>query len=71
MNMVKFTGGEIIANYLIKEGIKYDIGIPGHGNLALTDAFYKYKDKLQLIQPKTENAGIHLAVGYYRVTGFI
>ena len=51
--MVKFTGGEIIANYLIEEGVKYTVGIPGHGNLALTDAFYRYKDKLQLIQPKT------------------
>jgi len=67
--MPKYTGGEIISKYLIKEGIKYVIGIPGHGNLALTDAFYRNKDKLQLIQPKTENAGIHLAVGYYRVTG--
>jgi len=69
MNMVKYTGGEIIAKYLIKEGVKYVIGIPGHGNLALTDAFYRNKDKLQLIQPKQEMAGVHLAVGYYRITG--
>lgn len=67
--MVKLTGGEIITKYLIEEGVKYVVGIPGHGNLALTDAFYRNKDKLQLIQPKTENAGIHFAVGYYRVTG--
>jgi acetolactate synthase-1/2/3 large subunit len=67
--MPKYTGGEIISKYLIKEGVKYVVGIPGHGNLALTDAFYRNKDKLQLIQPKTENAGIHFAVGYYRVTG--
>ena len=67
--MPNYTGGEIISKYLIKEGVKYVIGIPGHGNLALTDAFYRNKDKLQLIQPKTENAGIHLAVGYYRVKG--
>ena len=67
--MPKYTGGEIISKYLIKEGVKYVIGIPGHGNLPLTDAFYRDKDKLQIIQPKTENAGIHLAVGYYRITG--
>jgi acetolactate synthase-1/2/3 large subunit len=67
--MVKLTGGEIIAKYLIEEGLKYIIGIPGHGNLALTDAFYKNKDNLQLIQPKTEYAGIYLAAGYYRITG--
>ena len=58
--MVEFTGGEIITNYLIKEGVKYVIGIPGHGNLALTDAFYRYKDQIQLIQPKQEMAGYYL-----------
>jgi len=67
--MPKYTGGEIISKYLIKEGIKYVIGIPGHGNLPLVDAFFKDKKKVQLIQPKQEMAGVHLAVGYYRVTG--
>ncbi|MFX1595096.1 MAG: thiamine pyrophosphate-binding protein, partial [Promethearchaeota archaeon] len=67
--MAKHTGGEIITKYLIKEGVKYVVGIPGHGNLPLVDAFYKDKDKIQLIQPKTENAGIHFSVGYYRITG--
>jgi acetolactate synthase-1/2/3 large subunit len=67
--MTKYTGGEIISKYLIKEGVKYVVGIPGHGNLPLTDAFFKNKDKLKLIQPKTENAGVYLANGYYRITG--
>ncbi len=63
------TGGEIIAKYLIKEGVKRVVGIPGHGCLPLVDAFYKNKDKLSIIQPKQEMGGVHLAVGYYRVTG--
>ena len=67
--MAIYTGGEIISKYLIKEGVKYVIGIPGHGNLPLVDAFFKDKDKIQLIQPKQEMSGVHLAVGYYRVTG--
>jgi acetolactate synthase-1/2/3 large subunit len=67
--MVRYTGGEIIAKYLIKEGVKYVVGIPGHGNLPLVDAFFKNKDKLKLIQPKQEMSGVHLAVGYYRITG--
>ena len=67
--MPKYTGGEIISKYLIKEGVKYVIGIPGHGNLPLVDAFFKDRDKITLIQPKTENGGVHLAVGYYRITG--
>jgi len=67
--MVRFTGSEIISKYLIKEGIKYVIGIPGHGCLALVDAFFKDKEKLTLIQPKQEQSGIYLALGYYRITG--
>jgi len=67
--MVKYTGGEIITKYLIKEGVKYVVGIPGHGNLPLVDAFFKNKENIQLIQPKQEMSGVHLAVGYYRVTG--
>lgn len=67
--MPYYTGGEIITKYLIKEGMKYVIGIPGHGNLPLVDAFYKDRDKLRLVQPKQEMSGVHLAVGYYRVTG--
>ncbi|MFX1353837.1 MAG: thiamine pyrophosphate-binding protein [Promethearchaeota archaeon] len=67
--MPEYTGGEIIAKYLIKEGVNYVIGIPGHGCLALVDAFFKDKSRLKLIQPKQEMSGVHMAVGYYRITG--
>ena len=67
--MAKYTGSEIIVKYLIKEGVKYVFGIPGHGCLPLTDALFRDKDKIQLIQPKQEMGGVHSAVGYYRITG--
>jgi acetolactate synthase-1/2/3 large subunit len=63
------TGSEIIVEYLIKEGMPYIFGIPGHGSLGFTDALYRYRDEIQVIQPKQEQAGVHMAVGYYRVTG--
>ncbi len=63
-----YTGSEIITTYLIKEGIKYVLGIPGHGNLPLVDSFFKEKDNLTLIQPKQEMSAVHMAVGYYRIT---
>ena len=65
----KLTGSEVIIEYLIKEGVSYIFGIPGHGCLGFTDALLRYKDKIQVIQPKQEMAGVHMAVGYYRVTG--
>jgi len=63
------TGSEVIVQYLIKEGVKYVFGIPGHGCLGLTDAFLRHKDEITVIQPKQEMSGVHAAVGYYRVTG--
>ncbi len=66
--MPEYTGGEIISKYLIKEGVKYVIGIPGHGNLPLVDAFFKDRDKLTLIQPKQEMSAVHLSIGYFRIS---
>lgn len=63
------TGGELIVEYLIQEGVPYVFGIPGHGSLGLTDAFYRNKEKIKVIQPKQEMAGVHMAVGYFRVCG--
>ncbi len=63
------TGSEVIVEYLIKEKVPIVFGIPGHGCLGLTDALYRYKDQIQVIQPKQEMSGVHMAVGYYRVTG--
>jgi acetolactate synthase-1/2/3 large subunit len=67
--MTKYTGGEIIAEYLIKEGVPYAVGIPGHGNLALVDALKDRQDKIQVIQVRHEQSAIHLADGYYRASG--
>ncbi|MFX1325042.1 MAG: thiamine pyrophosphate-binding protein [Promethearchaeota archaeon] len=66
--MPEYTGGEVVSKYLIKEGVNYVIGIPGHGNLPLLDAFFRDRDTLTLIQPKQEMSGVHIAVGYYRIT---
>jgi acetolactate synthase I/II/III large subunit len=68
-NNEKKTGSELLVDYLIKEQVPMVFGIPGHGCLGLTDAFYRQRDKICVIQPKQEMAGVHMAVGYYRVTG--
>lgn len=62
------TGSEMIVDYLIKEGLPYVVGIPGHGNLAIVDALYKRKDKIKFIQVKQEMSGVHLAEAFYRVS---
>jgi len=68
--MVK-TGGEIIVDYLIKKGIEYVVGIPGHGCLAFFDVLRDRVSKglIKYIQVKQEMSAVHIADGYYRATG--
>lgn len=68
---MKTTGGEIVLKHLEKEGVPYIIGIPGHGCLGLFDAIKKSQDskKIQYIQVKHEQSAVHIADGYYRVSG--
>ncbi len=65
---MKLTGGQIVVETLIREGVPYIIGIPGHGTLGLSDALIG-QDKLKVLQVRHEQAAVHLADGYYRVTG--
>jgi acetolactate synthase-1/2/3 large subunit len=65
----EYTGGEIIAEYLIKEGVPYIVGIPGHGIIPFLDPFKERQDKISAIQVRHEQSAIHLADGYYRASG--
>jgi len=66
---MRLTGGEIIAEYLIKEEIPYIVGIPGHGCLGLVDAFKGREDRIKVLQVRHEQSAVHLADGYYRFSG--
>jgi acetolactate synthase I/II/III large subunit len=64
---MELTGGEIVAEHLIREGVPYVIGIPGHGCLALVDAFRTRRDRIATLQVRHEQSAVHMADGYYRV----
>jgi acetolactate synthase I/II/III large subunit len=64
----RLTGGQIVAEFLAREGVPYFVGIPGHGCLPLVDAFVGCQQP-QIIQVRQENAAVHLADGYFRVSG--
>lgn len=66
---MELTGGEIIAEYLIKEKVPYILGIPGHGNLGIVDALKSRQNKIKIMQAKHEQSAVHFADGYYRVSG--
>ncbi len=65
---MQLTGGQIVVESLIREGVPYLVGIPGHGTLGLSDALLGQQE-LQSLQVRHEQAAVHLADGYYRVAG--
>ena len=46
--MAKMKGGELIAEYLVKQKVPYLFGICGHGNVGILDPLYAVRDKLKL-----------------------
>jgi acetolactate synthase-1/2/3 large subunit len=65
--MARMKGGELIAEFLIRENIPYLFGICGHGNVGILDALYNVRDKIRLISPRHEQVAGHMADGYFRV----
>lgn len=66
---MSITGGEIVAEYLIAEGVPYVCGIPGHGDMALFDAFKDRADRISVIAPRHEQAATHIADAHFRAGG--
>lgn len=66
---MRLTGGEIVVEYLIKEGVPYLVGIPGHGNVALFDALVDRGERIRPFPVVHEQSAAHIADAYYRVSG--
>ncbi|MBI2844844.1 MAG: thiamine pyrophosphate-binding protein [Armatimonadetes bacterium] len=62
----RLSGCEFIAEYLIKEGVPFVAGLPGHAMMAWEDAFKDRQDRIGMVQVKHEQAALHLADGYFR-----
>ena len=67
--MPTLNGGQVIARILKSYGVPYVAGIPGHGIWGLMDAFNEDESKIPFIQTYHEQSAVHLADGYYRVSG--
>src|SRR5438046_10482659 len=64
----KLSGVQIVVEYLVRQGVPYAVGIPGHGSWSLTDALLDRTD-IRAIQVIHEQSAVHLADGYYRAAG--
>src|SRR6266566_3204087 len=58
----RLSGAQIIVEYLVRHGVPYAVGIPGHGSWNLTD-------EVRTVQVMHEQSAVHLADGFYRVSG--
>jgi acetolactate synthase-1/2/3 large subunit len=65
--MAKMKGGELIAEYLVKQKVPYVIGLCGHGNVGMLDPLYEVRDRVKLVSPRHEQCAGHMADGYFRV----
>ncbi len=65
--MAKMKGGELIAEYLVKQKVPYIFGICGHGNVGILDPLHALRDKIKLVSPRHEQCAGHMADGYFRV----
>jgi acetolactate synthase-1/2/3 large subunit len=67
--MTPRTGGEIVADHLIAEGVPYILGVPGHGDMGIFDALKDRTAQIEAIQVRHEQSAGHIADAYHRVAG--
>ena len=65
----RLSGAQILVEYLVRQGVPFAAGIPGHGSWTVVDALLDRRDEIRTIQVLHEQSAVHLADGYYRVSG--
>ena len=68
-NEAPITGAEILMRSLVNEGVKTLFGYPGGAIMPVYDALYDYRQQLNHILVRHEQAATHAAEGYARVSG--
>ncbi|MDO4929743.1 MAG: biosynthetic-type acetolactate synthase large subunit [Bacteroidales bacterium] len=63
------TGAEILMRSLVNEGVETLFGYPGGAIMPVYDALYDYRQQLNHILVRHEQAATHAAEGYARVSG--
>ncbi len=65
--MQKLRGADIVAESLVRLGVEYVIGVPGHTVLDLLDALRTRKDKITAIMVRNEETSGYMADAYFRI----
>lgn len=67
--MDRMRGADIVAEMLVRLGVPYIAGVPGHTVLDLVDALYERRDRISSIVTRNEETASYLADAYFRVAG--
>jgi hypothetical protein len=59
----RMHGAQIVVDYLVRQGVPYAVGIPGHGCWNLTDALLDRSDEIRTLQVMHEPSAVLLADG--------
>ena len=65
--MQKLRGADIVAESLVRLGVEYVIGVPGHTVLDLLDALRQRKDRITAIMVRNEETSGYMADAYFRI----
>src|SRR6185436_19194667 len=63
------NGGQVIVDYLVREGVPFVFGLCGHGNIGLLDALYERSSDIKTLSSRHETVSGFMADVYYRVSG--
>ena len=63
------TGGRLIADALVAQGIDHAFAVPGESYLEVLDALYDVQDRVKLVTCRFEAGAVHMAEAYGKLTG--
>ena len=63
------TGGAILVEQLLINGVDTIYGVPGESYLGVLDAMYPVEDKLKFVIARVENGAANMAEAYGKLTG--
>src|ERR1700726_2017717 len=69
MSKNMLDGGQVIVDYLVREGVPYAFGLCGHGNISFIDALYERAADIKTISVHHETVAGFMADVSSRVAG--
>jgi acetolactate synthase-1/2/3 large subunit len=63
------TGGKLLADALVAQGVTHAFCVPGESYLDLLDGLYSVRNRLQLVTCRFEAGAVHMAEAHGKLTG--